>query len=221
MNIENNIRKITENLPEGCRLVAVSKTQSPEKIQMAYAAGQRIFGENKVQELLQKRPALPDEIEWHMIGHLQRNKVKHIAEFVNLIHSVDSGRLLEEIDRQGARVPRVIPCLLQIHIAEEETKFGFDAVEVRDLLLSERVAEMKNVEVRGLMGMATYTEDEEKIRMEFRNLRKIFEDLKTLALPGNVRLTELSMGMSNDYRIAIEEGSTLIRVGSAIFGERN
>lgn len=221
MNIENNIRKITENLPEGCRLVAVSKTQSPEKIQMAYAAGQRIFGENKVQELLQKRPALPDEIEWHMIGHLQRNKVKHIAEFVNLIHSVDSGRLLEEIDRQGSRFPRVIPCLLQIHIAEEETKFGFDAVEVRDLLLSERVAEMKNVEVRGLMGMATYTENEEKIRMEFRNLRKIFEDLKTLALPGNVRLTELSMGMSNDYRIAIEEGSTLIRVGSAIFGERN
>lgn len=220
MNIENNIRKITENLPAGCKLVAVSKTQSPERIMQAFDAGLRIFGENKVQELTGKYTALPKEIKWHMIGHLQRNKVKHIAPFVDLIHSVDSGRLLEEIDLQGARVSRVIPCLLQVHIAEEETKFGFDGDGVRALLQSAAIAERHHVEIRGLMGMATFTNDERTVRNEFRRLRRLFEELKSLSLPGNVTLTELSMGMSNDYRIALEEGSTLIRVGSAIFGER-
>lgn len=220
MNIENNIRKITETLPAGCRLVAVSKTQSPETIMEAYDAGLRIFGENKAQELTGKYEVLPKEIKWHMIGHLQRNKVKHIAPFVDLIHSVDSARLLEEIDKQGARFSRVIRCLLQVHIAEEESKFGFNADEVRALLQSPELAEHGNVEIHGLMGMATFTEDEEKIRNEFRRLRRLFDELKNLSLPDNVRLTELSMGMSNDYHIAVEEGSTLVRVGSAIFGER-
>lgn len=219
MNIENNIRKIAETLPSGCRLVAVSKTHPPERIREAFACGQRIFGENKVQELSQKHAALPGEIEWHMIGHLQRNKVKHIADFVSLIHSVDSARLLEEIDKQGARHSRVISCLLQVHIAEEETKFGFDGDEVHELL-SEKIGTLKHVEVRGLMGMATFTDDVATIRREFRGLREIFDKLKTFSFPGNVQLTELSMGMSSDYHIAIEEGSTLIRVGSAIFGER-
>ena len=221
MNIENNIRKITESLPPTCRLVAVSKTQPVERIREAFNAGLRIFGENKAQELTEKYSLLPEEIEWHMIGHLQRNKVKHIAPFVSLIHSVDSLRLLEEIDKQGSRNARVIPCLLQIHIAEEETKFGFNADEARELIASEKIGALQHIEIRGLMGMATFTDDEKKIRAEFKSLRKLFEELKTSPLPGNVRLTELSMGMSNDYRIAIEEGSTLIRVGSAIFGERN
>lgn len=201
-------------------MVAVSKTQSPETIMEAYDAGLRIFGENKAQELTGKYEVLPKEIKWHMIGHLQRNKVKHIAPFVDLIHSVDSARLLEEIDKQGARFSRVIRCLLQVHIAEEESKFGFNADEVRALLQSPELAEHGNVEIHGLMGMATFTEDEEKIRNEFRRLRRLFDELKNLSLPDNVRLTELSMGMSNDYHIAVEEGSTLVRVGSAIFGER-
>lgn len=200
--------------------MAVSKTQSPETIMEAYDAGLRIFGENKAQELTGKYEVLPKEIKWHMIGHLQRNKVKHIAPFVDLIHSVDSARLLEEIDKQGARFSRVIRCLLQVHIAEEESKFGFNADEVRALLQSPELAEHGNVEIHGLMGMATFTEDEEKIRNEFRRLRRLFDELKNLSLPDNVRLTELSMGMSNDYHIAVEEGSTLVRVGSAIFGER-
>lgn len=220
MNIENNIRKITENLPAGCRLVAVSKTQTTERILEAYGAGLRVFGENKAQELSEKYTALPKDIEWHMIGHLQRNKVKHIASFVSLIHSVDSQRLLEEIDKQGERVSRIIPCLLQFHIAEEETKFGFDAGEARRLLQSEAINAMRHVEIRGLMGMATFTDDMQKVRHEFRNLKRIFDELGAISLAGNVRLTELSMGMSNDYLIAVEEGSTLIRVGSAIFGSR-
>jgi len=220
MNIEYNIQKIVENLPAGCRLVVVTKTQSPERILEAYNAGQRVFGENKVQELSEKYVTLPKDIEWHMIGHLQRNKVKHIAPFVDLIHSVDSDRLLEEIDKQGARFSRIIPCLLQVYIAEEETKFGFDADEVRALLQSPEMADRRHVEIRGLMGMATFTNDEEKVRNEFRNLRRLFDELKTISLPENVRLTELSMGMSNDYLIAVAEGSTLIRVGTAIFGER-
>src|SRR5690606_5339270 len=220
MNIENNIRKITENLPAGCRLVAVSKTQPEERILEAYRAGQRIFGENKVQELSEKYDALPKDIEWHMIGHLQRNKVKYIAAFVGMIHSVDSQRLLEEINKQGSRIARVIPCLLQVHIAEEETKFGFDSREIGELLRSEHLLAMHHIEIRGLMGMATLTDNEDKVRAEFRNLKSIFEELKTLPPTHNVRLNELSMGMSSDYHIALEEGSTLIRVGSAIFGER-
>ncbi len=221
MNVEKNISQITASLPASCRLVAVSKTHGVEKIMAAYQAGQRIFGENRVQEMVEKQPLLPSDIEWHMIGHLQRNKVKHIAGFVALIHSVDSVRLLQEINRQGERASRVIPCLIQVHIAEEETKFGFAADEVPEIVTSEATAALHNVEIRGLMGMATLTDDEDRIRREFRGLRDLFDRVKAMPTAPNVRFTELSMGMSNDYQIAVEEGSTLVRIGSAIFGERN
>jgi pyridoxal phosphate enzyme (YggS family) len=187
----------------------------------AYNAGQRIFGENRVQEMVEKQPLLPPDIEWHMIGHLQRNKVKYIASFVALIHSIDSVKLLEEVNRQGERISRIIPCLVQVHIAEEETKFGFAAEEVSEVVASETTAELRYVEIRGLMGMATLTDDEDRIRREFRGLRELFDRVKAMRTPPNVRFTELSMGMSNDYQIAVEEGSTLVRIGSSIFGERN
>ncbi|HEY8511400.1 MAG TPA: YggS family pyridoxal phosphate-dependent enzyme [Cyclobacteriaceae bacterium] len=221
MNVENNISRLTRTLPAGCRLVAVSKTHGVDKIMAAYNAGQRIFGENRVQEMVEKQPQLPADIEWHMIGHLQRNKVKYIADFVALIHSVDSVKLLHEINRQGERVSRVIPCLIQVHIAEEETKFGFGPDEVPEVVTSPTTADLHHVEIRGLMGMATLTDDEEQIRREFRGLRELFDKIKTMNTPSNVRFTELSMGMSSDYQIAIEEGSTLVRIGSAIFGERS
>lgn len=221
MNVEKNISELTGHLPAGCRLVAVSKTHGVDKIMAAYSAGQRVFGENRVQEMTEKQPLLPADIEWHMIGHLQRNKVKHIAEFVALIHSVDSVRLLHEINRQGERFSRVIPCLIQVHIAQEDTKFGFSAEEVIDVVTSEATTELRNVEIRGLMGMATLTDDQDQIRNEFRGLRQLFEQVKKMPVPANVKFIELSMGMSNDYRIAVEEGSTLVRIGSAIFGERN
>lgn len=221
MNVEKNISQLAESLPAGCRLVAVSKTQGTDRIMAAYDAGQRIFGENRVQELVEKQPELPKDIEWHMIGHLQRNKVKYIADFVALIHSVDSVKLLHEIDRQGERVSRTIPCLLQVHIAEEETKFGFDPKEVPEIVASEATAGLRYVEIRGLMGMATLTDDEVRVRREFRGLRQLFDQIKSATTPPNVKFTELSMGMSNDYRIAVEEGSTLVRIGSAIFGERH
>ncbi|HEX7016400.1 MAG TPA: YggS family pyridoxal phosphate-dependent enzyme [Cyclobacteriaceae bacterium] len=221
MNVEKNILRLTGSLPAGCRLVAVSKTHGADKIMTAYNAGQRIFGENRVQEIVEKQPVLPPDIEWHMIGHLQRNKVKYIADFVALIHSVDSVKLLHEINRQGERISRVIPCLLQVHIAEEETKFGFAADEVPDVVASEATAGLQNVEIRGLMGMATLTDDEDRIRREFRGLRELFDRVKAMPTPPNVQFTELSMGMSSDYQVAVEEGSTLVRIGSAIFGERN
>lgn len=221
MNVEKNILDLTSTLPGGCRLVAVSKTHGVDKIRAAYNAGQRIFGENRVQEMAEKQPLLPQDIEWHMIGHLQRNKVRYIAEFVSMIHSVDSVKLLQEVNRQGERVSRVIPCLVQVHIAEEETKFGFAAEEVPEVVASEAVAGMRNVEIRGLMGMATLTDDKDRIRREFRGLRQLFDRVKGMRTAPNVRFTELSMGMSNDYRIAVEEGSTLVRIGSAIFGERS
>lgn len=220
MNIKNNIANLIQNLPPTCRLIAVSKTQPPEIIMRAYEAGQKVFGENKAQELAQKYEALPKDIEWHMIGHLQTNKVKYIAAFVRLIHSVDSFKLLEEINKQGRKVSRVISCLLQIHIAEEETKYGFSAEEVIALLESADLSLLTHVRIEGLMGMATFTNDQEKVRKEFRSLRHLFEKLKDKTLPDSVDMKELSMGMSNDYPIALEEGSTLIRVGSAIFGER-
>jgi pyridoxal phosphate enzyme (YggS family) len=220
MSIKDNILNLIENLPAQCKLVVVSKTHSIEKVMEAYHAGQRLFGENKVQELTEKYDALPKDIEWHMIGHLQTNKVKYIAPFVSLIHSVDSLKLLTEINKQGQKYSRVIPCLLQIHIAAEETKFGLTAAELFDLLKSEKLDALTNIRIVGLMGMATYTDDKQKIRDEFRLLRQTFETLKTQALPANVEMKELSMGMTNDYQIAVEEGSTLIRVGSAIFGER-
>lgn len=221
MNIKNNINNLRQNLPTGCKLVAVSKTKPIEKILEAYDAGQRIFGENKVQELVPKHDALPKDIEWHMIGHLQTNKVKYIAPFVTLIHSVDSIKLLEEIDKQAERADRIIPCLLQIHIAEEETKFGFSPEELIDFLHSENLKRFEHVKIVGLMGMATFTEDTEQIRKEFKSLKSLFDRVGLLQLPQQVDLKELSMGMSSDYTIAAAEGSTMIRVGTAIFGERN
>jgi len=220
MNINNNIKNLRQNLPAGCVLVAVSKTKPVDQIALAYEAGQRVFGENKVQEMVPKHEALPRDIAWHMIGHLQSNKVKYIAPFVALIHSVDSVRLLEEIDKQAAKVLRVIPCLLQVHIAEEETKFGFSEDEVLALFQSPTFAQLKHVAVQGLMGMATLTEDKQQIRKEFHGLKVFFEKLRSASLPANTTLKELSMGMSGDFEVAIEEGATIVRVGSAIFGSR-
>jgi pyridoxal phosphate enzyme (YggS family) len=221
MNIKNNLNNLRQTLPAGCRLIAVSKTQPIEAIEEAYAAGQRVFGENKAQELLPKYETLPKDIEWHMIGHLQSNKVKYIAPFVHLIHSVDSFKLLEEINKQGVRCKRTISCLLQVHIATEETKFGFSADELKELIQSGKLNVLGSVQIVGLMGMASFTDNKQLIRNEFQQLREIFESLKAVTLPVNVQMKELSMGMSGDYPIAIEEGSTMIRVGTAIFGQRN
>lgn len=221
MSIENNIKFFNNKLQAtSARLIAVSKTQPMAKLEEAYAAGQRIFGENKVQEMEAKHTALPKDIEWHMIGHLQTNKVKYIAPFVALIHSVDSLKLLEEINKQGQKINRVIPCLLQVHIAQEDTKFGFDEAEVIELLNHFPVT-LTHVSIKGLMGMASLTENKDQIRNEFKSLKSLFEKLKRTNLPPQIEMTELSMGMSSDYQMAIEEGSTLIRIGTALFGERN
>jgi pyridoxal phosphate enzyme (YggS family) len=221
MNIKNNINNLKQNLPASCTLVAVSKTQSPETIQEAYDAGHRIFGENKVQELLPKVEALPRDIAWHLIGHLQSNKVKYVVPVVHLIHSVDSLKLLEEINKQSAKINRVTSCLLQLHIAKEETKFGFSEAEVLDLLADAKWSDFTHVRVVGLMGMASFTDNVDQVRKEFRGLKKLFVRLKGMNLPAAVEMTTLSMGMSGDYSVALEEGSTMIRVGSAIFGNRN
>lgn len=220
MNIKNSINNLRQNLPPACKLIAVSKTKPVERIQEAYDAGQRRFGENKVQEIVPKYEALPKDIEWHMIGHLQSNKVKYIAPFISLIHSVDSFSLLKEINKQGIRAGRTIDCLLQVHIALEETKFGFSDSELYQLLNSKDFESLENVRILGLMGMATLTEDSNQVRKEFRGLHDLFLKLKSMALPPQVEMKELSMGMSSDYPIAVEEGSTMIRVGTAIFGER-
>ena len=222
MDIKNNIKYFLNKLSDSaCKLVAVSKTKPTSSIQEAYDAGQRIFGENKVQELVSKYEELPKDIEWHMIGHLQRNKVKYIAPFVSLIHSVDTTRLLAEINKQGKKVNRQIDCLLQIHIAVEDTKFGFSKEEAREFVLSDDFSQMANVRIVGVMGMATNTSDFVQVRKEFAGLKSFFEEIKSLELGDNVDMKEVSMGMSGDYEIAIEEGSTLVRVGSAIFGARN
>lgn len=224
MSIANNLNQIKSSIPINVTLVAVSKTNPNTAILEAYQTGQRIYGENKVQELTEKYEDLPKDIEWHMIGHLQRNKVKYIAPFISLIHGVDSFKLLQEINKRAAQNERIINCLLQIHIAEEDTKFGFDEKEVIELLQSEAFQDLKNIKIVGLMGMATFTEDENQIRKEFKNLKKLFDKLLTLSTQGTLstfQLSTLSMGMSGDYQLAIEEGSTMIRVGSSIFGERN
>lgn len=224
MKITANLQQIKASIPEHVTLVAVSKTKPNEAILEAYQAGQRVFGENKVQELTEKYESLPKDIEWHMIGHLQSNKVKYIAPFVSLIHGVDSFKLLKEINKRAAQNERVINCLLQIHIAEEDTKFGFDEKEVIELLQSEAFKNLQNIKIVGLMGMATFTENENQIRKEFKSLKNLFDKLLTLSTQGTLstfQLSTLSMGMSGDYQLAIEEGSTMIRVGSSIFGERN
>lgn len=221
MLIRENIEEIQKDLPIHCKLIAVSKTQPVERIKEAYDAGQRVFGENKVQELVPKHDALPKDIEWHMIGHLQSNKVKYIAPFVHLIHGIDSVKLLEEVNKQGQKNQRVISCLLQVHIAKEETKFGFADKEILELIHSPSLEKMSNIKITGLMGMATFTDNKGQVRREFRSLKKLFDTLKNSTLPSNCDIRELSMGMSGDYKIAIEEGSTMVRVGTAIFGERN
>ncbi|MGW9686527.1 YggS family pyridoxal phosphate-dependent enzyme [Flagellimonas sp. 2504JD1-5] len=217
MSIQENLRQVKESIPDHVTLVAVSKTKPNEAILEAYVAGHRVFGENKIQEMTQKWETLPKDIEWHMIGHVQRNKVKYMAEFVSLIHGVDSFRLLKEIDKQAKKHDRVIPCLLQMHIAEEETKFGLDKVELAEILGSDEFKIMENIKIVGLMGMATFTSNQNQVRKEFRFLKTIYDDLAQ-KLPG---ISVLSMGMSGDYTIAIEEGSTMVRIGSSIFGARN
>ena len=217
MSVKDNLTKIKSELTEGVTLVAVSKTKPNEDILEAYEAGQRIFGENKVQEMVQKWEDLPKDIEWHMIGHVQRNKVKYMAEFVSLIHGVDSPRLLKEINKQAKKHDRVIPCLLQMHIAEEDTKFGLDQNELFQLIESDAFQAMENIKIVGLMGMATFTDDENQVRREFIQLKSIFDELKTKLND----IAILSMGMSGDYKIAIEEGSNMVRIGSSIFGARN
>lgn len=222
MGIKANLESVKSTFQNpDCLLVAVSKTKPIEDLREAYEAGIRDFGENKVQEIQEKQLQLPADVHWHMIGHLQSNKVKYIAASVHLIHGVDSFKLLQEINKQGKKIDRVIPCLLQIHIAEEETKFGFDRVELEEMVNTAEFKELTHVRVSGLMGMATYTQDAAQVRKEFRELKQLFEELKTRILPGFVELKEISMGMSGDYLIAQEEGSTMVRIGSAIFGSRS
>lgn len=221
MSIRENLQNIKKQIGDRACLVAVSKTKPNEDILEAYETGQRVFGENKVQELVAKSESLPKDIEWHMIGHLQSNKVKYIAPFVSLIHGVDSGKLLKMINKEGAKINRKIPCLIQVHIAEEDTKFGFSEQELNDLLTEELLQSLTHVKIKGVMGMATYTDDEYQIRKEFGLLVKIFNALKKGVFSENSEFKEISMGMSGDFLLAIEEGSTMVRVGSSIFGARN
>ena len=216
-DISKNIEQIKSEIPSTVSLVAVSKTKANEAILEAYNEGQRIFGENKVQELTQKHEDLPKDIQWHLIGHLQTNKVKYIAEFVHLIHAVDSLKLLKEINKEAIKNNRIINCLLQVKIAIEESKFGLSFSEAETLLNSEEVKQLKGVEIIGLMGMSTNTDDQYKIQQEFKTLKSFFDDLSA----SNLQFSTLSMGMSGDYKIAIKQGSTMIRVGSTIFGSRN
>jgi len=205
----------------GARLVAVSKTHPAEAVFPLYEAGQRLFGENRVQEVLEKQPMLPADVEWHLIGHLQRNKVRFIAPFVAMIHSVDSERLLEEIHRQAEKLDRVIPVLLQVHIAREETKFGWTAEELEGWLASDHWRQYSHARIHGLMGMATFTDDQNQVRMEFRQLRQLFDRLKAGVFSESADFCECSMGMSGDWEIAVEEGATLVRIGSLLFGQRS
>lgn len=219
MNIEK-YNEIRASLPETVKLIAVSKTKPAEDITTLYQLGQRAFGENKAQELKAKHEILPHDIEWHFIGHLQKNKIKYIAPFVSMIHSIDSFDLLKEVDKYAVKNNRTIPCLLQFHIATEETKFGFSIDECREMLQDPEFCNLNNVEIRGVMGMATFTDNKEQVRTEFRNLHNIFKELKDNFYQDSPQFKEISMGMTHDYAIAVEEGSTLIRIGSAIFGER-
>ncbi len=220
MNIAKNLELLCRTIPARVKVIVVSKTQKPETLMEAYNAGHRFFGENKVQELAFKASALPPDIQWHFIGHLQTNKVRMIAPFIHMIHGIDSMKLLKEVDKEAGKTGRVIPCLLQLHIASEETKFGLDIQEAFQILESPEYRAMRNIRIHGLMGMATYTEDENLIRKEFGSLRNDFIKIKAAFFPSDDDFRELSMGMSGDYMIAIEEGSTMIRIGTAIFGER-
>ena len=222
MSLKDNINLFQRELQEfRCRLIAVSKTKPAEMVQEAFEAGQRIFGENKAQEMMTKYDQLPKEIEWHMIGHVQSNKVKYMIPYVKLIHGVDSLKLLKEINRLAAKWRKKVDCLLQIHIAEEETKFGLDEKELEEILnyVQDDKNEMNNIRIVGLMGMATFTDNHEQIKKEFQNLKSIFDNVSKLKTD-NCQLNTLSMGMSGDYQLAIECGSTMVRIGSSIFGTR-
>lgn len=221
MSIADNIKNLKREIELlNVRLVAVSKTKPVEDIEEAYAAGQRIFGENMVQEMVEKYEKLPKDIQWHQIGHLQTNKVKYIAPFISLIESVDSLKLLQEINKQAQKCDRVIDCLLQVYIADEETKYGLSFDEVIELLRSEEYAELKNIRIVGLMGIATNTDNEKQIKAEFYELKTLFDGIKQSFFRKEDSFKEISMGMSSDYKIAIEEGSTMVRLGSTIFGQR-
>lgn len=219
--IRENLEKIRATVPEGVTLVAVSKTKPVSDVQEAYDAGQRVFGENHALEMRDKHEALPKDIQWHFIGHLQTNKIKYIIPFVTLIHSIDTANLLEAVNKEARKHDRVVDCLLQFHIAQEETKFGLALDETKQLLESESFKQMKNIRICGVMGMATFTDDEVEIRKEFKHLKTIFDTLKKEYFADQPQFKEISMGMSDDYPIAIEEGATLVRVGSKIFGPRN
>ncbi len=220
VDIKANLKQLRQEIPENVKLVVVTKTRTNEEVMTAYDAGERVFGENKVQELIGKQPQLPEDIEWHMIGPLQTNKVKYIAGWVSMIESVDRMKLLRYINKEAKKHDRVIPCLLQFHIAEEETKFGLSAEEAEHILNSKEFADMKNVKICGVMGMATFTEDMEKVSSEFRHLSNIFGQLKRHFFPDNTDFREISMGMTNDYKTALNEGTTMLRLGSVIFGPR-
>jgi PLP dependent protein len=219
MSISQNIKNIKSQIPSTVTLVAVSKTKPISDLMESYDAGQRVFGENKIQEMTEKWEAMPKDIEWHMIGHVQSNKVKFMAEYVSLIHGVDSLKLLEEINKQAQKYNRTIDCLLQIHIAEEETKFGLNENELNEILASESFKYLKDIKVVGLMGMATFTDNQSQIKKEFQNLKTLFDKLEPLKTE-NCNLQTLSMGMSGDYQLAIDYGSTMVRIGSSIFGSR-
>ena len=219
MSIRENLLNIKATLPSQVTLVAVSKTKPVSDLMQAYEAGQRVFGENKIQEMTEKWELMPKDIEWHMIGHIQSNKVKYMAPYVSLIHGVDSLKLLEEINKQAQKNNRVIDCLLQLHIAEEETKFGLNEEELSELLQSETFKNLKNIKIVGLMGMATFTDSQTQIKKEFQHLKAIFDNNQQ-PTTHNRQLTALSMGMSGDYQLAIECGSTMVRIGSSIFGGR-
>ena len=220
MSVSDNLNKVKQHVPSHVTLVAISKTHPVDQIMEAYNAGQRVFGENKVQEMVSKQEVMPKDIQWHLVGHLQSNKIKYIAPFVTLIHSVDSLKLLVAINKEAVKADRVIDCLLQVYIAEEETKFGLSVEELTELLESEEYKQLTHVRVCGVMGMATFTDNEDQIRKEFKSLKTIFTNLKNSYFPNTVSFRHISMGMSGDYAIAIEEGSTMIRVGSSIFGHR-
>lgn len=213
VNLSENLNKVLSSIPEKVKLVAVSKTKPIENIEVLYETGQRIFGENRVEELVEKHESLPKDIEWHMIGHLQSNKVKYIAPFISLIHAVDSLKLLKEINRRAKQNNRIINCLLQVHIASERTKFGFEINEINEIL--DESNKLENICIKGLMGMATFTEEKSQLNSEFTKINNLFKKIK------NKKISTLSIGMSGDYELAINNGSTMIRIGSTIFGNRN
>ncbi|MBE0663565.1 MAG: YggS family pyridoxal phosphate-dependent enzyme [Bacteroidales bacterium] len=220
MNAAENLSILKNEIAEHVKIIAVSKTHTPSEILEVYNSGHRLFGENRAQELIDKQPQLPDDIQWHFIGHLQTNKVKYIAPYVSMFHSIDSLKLLIEINKQASKNQRVIDCLLQFHIAQEETKFGLNQQEAAELLNSQEYKSMKNIKLRGVMGMATFTDDMEWVRKEFKTLKEYFVFLKTNYFAADDDFSEISMGMTSDYMVAIEEGSTMVRIGRAIFGER-